>query len=202
MLYEILQPIWHYIKCVIVKRNEIGIIKKKKFYSFGKKSIIMKPYLQLSGIENVSIGKGTTILDGCRLSVYGNGEDDIIIIGNRCYIGYGFSALAASGGKIIIGDDVLFASNVIITNENHGIDPEQEIPYMNQNLCCKSVKVGDGCWIGEKVSILAGSTIGEKCIIGANAVVSGNIPDYSIAVGIPAKVVKMYNFKTHKWERV
>ena len=80
MLYEILQPIWHYIKCVIVKRNEIGIIKKKKFYSFGKKSIIMKPYLQLSGIENVSIGKGTTILDGCRLSVYGNGEDDIIII--------------------------------------------------------------------------------------------------------------------------
>ena len=50
--------------------------------------------------------------------------------------------------------------------------------------------------------ILAGANIGEKCIIGTNAVVTGNIPDYSIAVGIPACVIKTYNMETGQWEKV
>ena len=115
---------------------------------------------------------------------------------------FGFSVLASAKGKIHVGDNVLIASNVLITNENHGMDPEAEIPYMDQDLSANDVTVGDGCWIGEKVTILPGSIIGKKSIIGAHSVVNGSIPDYSIAAGIPAKVIKRYNFNSHKWERI
>ena len=96
---------------------------------------------------------------------------------------------------------MLFASNVIVTNENHGMDPESSVPYMNQELTARDVSIGDGCWIGEKVCILPGVSIGEKCIIGAGSVVTKSIPDYSIAVGNPAKVLKIYNFESKRWEK-
>ena len=200
MIYEKLQNIWHYFKCVLILRKEIGIKTKNKFYEFGLNSTILKPYLQLSGYKNIKIGYNTTILTNSRLSVYGNSNDINIQIGNDCYICFGFSALASSQAKIIIGDNVLFASNVLVTNENHGINPELDIPYMSQPLSAKDVYIGNGCWIGEQVCILSGVSIGEKCIIGAGSVVTKSIPDYCIAAGNPAKVLKRYNFETKRWE--
>lgn len=200
MIYEKLQNIWHYFKCVLILRKEIGIKTKNKFYEFGLNSTILKPYLQLSGYKNIKIGYNTTILTNSRLSVYGNSNDINIQIGNDCYIDFGFSALASSQAKIIIGDNVLFASNVLVTNENHGINPELDIPYMSQPLSAKDVYIGNGCWIGEQVCILSGVSIGEKCIIGAGSVVTKSIPDYCIAAGNPAKVLKRYNFETKRWE--
>lgn len=200
MIYEKLQNIWHYFKCVLILRKEIGIKTKNKFYEFGLNSTILKPYLQLSGYKNIKIGYNTTILTNSRLSVYGNSNDISIQIGNDCYISFGFSALASSQAKIIIGDNVLFASNVLVTNENHGINPELDIPYMSQPLSAKDVYIGNGCWIGEQVCILSGVSIGEKCIIGAGSVVTKSIPDYCIAAGNPAKVLKRYNFETKRWE--
>lgn len=200
MIYEKLQNIWHYFKCVLILRKEIGIKTKNKFYEFGLNSTMLKPYLQLSGYKNIKIGYNTTILTNSRLSVYGNSNDINIQIGNDCYISFGFSALASSQAKIIIGDNVLFASNVLVTNENHGINPELDIPYMSQPLSAKDVYIGNGCWIGEQVCILSGVSIGEKCIIGAGSVVTKSIPDYCIAAGNPAKVLKRYNFETKRWE--
>ena len=95
---------------------------------------------------------------------------------------------------------MLFASNILITNENHGINPENEVPYMNQDLSAKPIEIGDGCWIGEKVCILPGVNIGKKSIVGAGSVVTKSIPAYSIAVGNPAKIIKKYNFDHKKWE--
>ena len=63
------------------------------------------------------------------------------------------------------------------------------------------VRIGSGSWIGENACIL-GVIIGKQCVIGANSVVTKDIPDYSVAVGIPAKVIKKYNFETQQWERV
>ena len=110
--------------------------------------------------------------------------------------------MSSSESRITIGDDVLFASNVLVTNENHGMNPESNEPYMNQALNSKDVKIGDGCWIGEKVIILPGVSIGEKCIIGAGSVVTKSVPNYSIVVGNPAKIIKKYNFNIKRWEVV
>ena len=71
---------------------------------------------------------------------------------------------------------------------------------MSQPLSAKNVYIGNGCWIGEQVCILSGVSIGEKCIIGAGSVVTKSIPDYCIAAGNPAKVLKKYNFETKRWE--
>ena len=120
--------------------------------------------------------------------------------GKNCYICYYFTILNAS--SVTIGNDVLFASHVMISSENHGMNPESEQSYMAQPLETKPVNIGDGCWIGEKVCILPGVNIGKKCIIGAGSVVARSIPDYSIAVGNPARVIKRYNFNTHNWDRV
>lgn len=200
MIYIKLRKIWHYIKCSLILRREIGIVAKKRFNDFGTESIIAKPFLQLTGCNNIIIGNNTTILSNCRLAVYGNSNKANITIGNNCYIGFGFSVLSCSEAEINIGDDVLFASNVIVTNENHGIDPESDIPYMDQPLKAKNVSIGNGCWIGEKVCILSGVSIGEKAIIGAGSVVTKSIPGYSIAVGNPARIIKKYNFDTKRWE--
>ena len=200
MLYDKLRALWRYFKCSIILRQEIGNHKKRLFYEFGTDSVISMTYLQLSGCQNIKIGNNTTILKNCRLAVYGDTTKACITIGDNCYIGFGFSALASTKACITIGNNVLFASNVLVTNENHGMDPELNIAYMEQPLSAEDVQIGDGCWIGEKVCILPGVVIGEKSIIGAGSVVTKSIPSYSIAAGNPAKILKQYNFNRKRWE--
>lgn len=173
---------------------------KSKFASFGSESTINYPAI-LQGVKDIYIGNRTTIHANCRMqNYYEDGNNPSIHIGNHCYIGYYFSILNAS--SVTLGDDVLIASHVLISSENHGVNPESEIPYMNQSLISKAVSIGDGCWIGENVCILPGVTIGKKCIIGAGSIVTKSIPDYSTAVGNPARVIKKYNFNTHSWDAI
>lgn len=119
-----------------------------------------------------------------------------ITIGKNVFVGNRCSFLA--GEKITIGDDCLIASDVFICSENHGINPHAK-SYSENELIIKPVLIGEGCWIGEKVSILPGVTIGKKSIIGTGSVVTKDIPDYSIAVGNPAKIIKRYDFDQQKW---
>ncbi|GHU76269.1 hypothetical protein FACS189461_3640 [Spirochaetia bacterium] len=172
---------------------------KKACAYFGKNARIDNPEV-ISERHLLSIGDNTTILSHSRLQCYSAlvTETPHIKIGNNCYIGYYLTILA--GADVIIDDWVLIASNVLISSENHGMDPESETPYMDQTLTCAPVHIEEGCWISEKVSILPGVTIGKKSIIGAGSVVTKSIPAYSIAVGNPARVIKKYNFLTHGWE--
>lgn len=189
------------VKNILFRRREYLPSFKKQFALFGKGTVIQHPSL-ITEKKNISIGKNTTILGDSRIQIFNalTGKEAKIAIGNNCYFGFHLTILA--GGSINIGDDVLIASNVLITSENHGMNLESEIPYMNQPLECKDVSIGDGTWIGEKVSILPGVSIGKKCVIGTNAVVTKSIPDYSMALGIPAKVIKKWNFEKHEWEKV
>ena len=106
---------------------------------------------------------------------------DRISIGNNVYINSN-SLLMARGG-ITIEDDVMLAANVQLLSNNHD-------EYDRQVLLCKPIHIKKGAWIGAGASILPGVTIGRYAIVGAGAIVTKDVEDYEVAVGIPAKAVK------------
>jgi len=110
----------------------------------------------------------------------------------------------AAGECVSIGNHVLIASRVFISDLNHGnyTGSLQDSPLSEPNtrkLSTNPVVINDDVWIGEGVSILAGVTIGKGSVIGASSVVTKDIPDYCIAVGNPAKVIKTYSFEKMEW---
>ncbi len=126
-----------------------------------------------------------------------------ITIKKRCYFGDYVSLYCTD--NLTIDEDNLFASNVFITTENHSFDPESKHSYGHQPLKSAPIHFKQGSWIGENTTFIAsgeGLTIGQRCVIGAGSVVTKSIPDYCIVAGVPAKVIKKYNFESHSWERV
>lgn len=150
---------------------------------------------QKSGLK---YGKGFTTGRNCRIEIFGDGE---IVFGDSCLIGDNVHIVASN--RVSIGSECLFASKIFISDTSHGsYGRNGSNPDSNPNnrpLVANAVSIGDRVWLGENVVVLAGTNIGNGCIIGANAVVTHDIPDYCIAVGSPAKVIKEYNFENGEW---
>ncbi|MBQ3584023.1 MAG: acyltransferase [Lachnospiraceae bacterium] len=198
---NIIKKCYCYVRDVYIKKRYIGRRFRKSYGSFGEHSCIHRPFIYDNNRKLIHIGKETTILEHSRIQLYPErvNQTPHIYIGDGCYIGYYFSILA--GADVRIGNHVLVASHVLISSENHGINPESEIEYMEQPLTGASVVIEDGCWIGENVCILPGVTIGKKSIIGSGSVVTKSVPPYCIAAGNPARIIKKYNFTSHQWEK-
>ena len=114
----------------------------------------------------------------------------IVVIGDRCLIGRGSSVI---GHQLIeIGDDVWTGHQVHITDMNHGYE-DVDLPISVQAQGPQAVRIGSGSWIGHGCVILPGVTIGRHVVIGAGSVVTSDLPDYSVAVGAPARVVRRYS---------
>lgn len=106
--------------------------------------------------------------------------------------------------SVTIGKGVLTGPHVYIADHNHCYE-NPNLPIYLQGVSCKDnsrVEIGDGSWIGTNVVIVGNVSIGKQCVIGANSVVTHDIPDYSVAVGIPAKVIKQYDFSNNQWLKV
>jgi acetyltransferase-like isoleucine patch superfamily enzyme len=136
------------------------------------------------GQNRIRIGDRVTLNRGVDIKMHsGNGGQ--IEIGQRTAIG---TYTCLSGRKITVGQDCLIAPHVGIFASSHVFsDPTRSIREQGQSY--KGIVIENNCWLGSGVKVLDGVTIGEGSIIGANAVVTKDIPPYSIAVGVPAKVV-------------
>jgi acetyltransferase-like isoleucine patch superfamily enzyme len=88
-----------------------------------------------------------------------------------------------------IGDSVLIADSVYISDFDHKFN-DLDVPIKDQGIAKSRVRIGRDVWLGTKVTVSSGVTIGEGAVVGANAVVTRDIPPYSVAVGVPARVVK------------
>ncbi len=120
-----------------------------------------------------------------------------ITIGNRVTATANLQISSVS--EVTIEDDVMFASSINITDGLHGYE-NANVPYKYQQIFrITPIRIKRGSWIGQNVVILPGVTIGELSIIGANSVVTRNIPDRCIAVGAPAKVIKKWDNANQKW---
>ena len=113
----------------------------------------------------------------------------VVTIGDRCLIGRGSGIVGHF--SIEIGNDVWTGHNVYITDQNHGYEDVTR-PISQQSQPERAVKIGDGSWLGYGSVVLPGVTIGEHCVIGANSVVTRDVPSFSVAVGVPARVIKRY----------
>lgn len=152
------------------------------------------------GINFMSIGS-LHVGKGCRIEAISKFKHQIfypeLIIGNNVSIND--YVHIACVNKISIGDNCLFASKIYISDHNHGIYKGEFVSDVNVKVSerdldtDKVVYIDENVWIGENVSILPNSYIGKNSIIGANSVVKGYIPENSIAVGVPARVVRTLN---------
>lgn len=148
------------------------------------------------------LGEGVQIERDCWIQTIGESPEDKevkLIIGARAGIGMGACISAAK--MVTIGEHVLLARNVYISDHTHAYE-DINVPIMKQGINnMKPVSIGRHSWLAQNVVVLPGVSIGEHCIIGANSVVNCSIPDFSVAVGAPARVVKRYNSLTMKWEK-
>lgn len=146
-------------------------------------SIKYDTILQIKYGGNIEIGDNTEILEGVKIITYGGK----ISIGERCSINH--NTIIYGHGNTIIGNDVLIAGGCMIIPAEHCIE-RTDIPINKQGIIKKPIIIEDDVWIGHGCSILGGIRISKGSVIGAGSVVTKDIPPYSIAYGVPAKVIR------------
>ncbi len=187
--YGILQSIW-LVGCLLLTRL------------FFRPSRLIRFPIFLRGKSNISFGRRFVSGYMARLDALGGpgciefGDD--VQINDYVHIG--------AIEKVRIGNHVLIASRVFISDHDHGLygaDPDSASsplqPPVQRIVTGRPVDIGDRVWIGENVSVLSGVTIGSGSIIGAGAVVRTDIPANCIAVGVPARVVRSFDFEKKIW---
>ena len=146
-------------------------------------------FLHCLSTQGVRIGSHTSIERNLWLHCGGtpdNHEHGFFEIGEFSFIGC--NAVIGAGGGIRIGNHVLIGQSVNLHAENHNFaDPELRIDQ--QGVTYQGIEIGDDVWIGSKVTILDGVSIGKGAVIAAGAVITRSIPDYAIAMGVPARIV-------------
>lgn len=167
---------------------------------FGKSVTIRNPYKIIIGNnviidENVMLdakgadNKGILIEDGVflgRNTIISCQNGDITLKEN---VNIGFNCEVVSLNKVEIGENTLIAAYTYIVGGGH-ISKETDIAFKDQERHAIGIKIGKNVWLGAKSVIMDGCNVGDNSIIGAGAIVTKNIPEYSVAVGIPAKVIK------------
>ncbi len=180
----------------------ISIFLSKIYGSFDEGSRIYSPKTLIANKKHIFIGKNVFIRKFARIEPitkwHGQVFNPTIIISNGVSFEQNLHLTCAN--KVEIGEFSTISSFVFITDIDHEYRDISK-PVMQQPILVTETIIGKNCFIGTGVKIMAGVHIGEHSVIGANAVVTHDIPPYSVAVGIPAKVIKKFNFETNQWEK-
>lgn len=188
--------VWYKIKNSLYLRF-FKLFISSKFKFFGNKSSLLFP-LKISGLENISVGNHVNIAYKTWLAAipHTGAKTCELVIGDGTCIG-NFNHIYATN-SIVIGNNVLTADKVYISDNLHSYE-DITVPIMHQPIKqINTVIIGDGCWLGENACVI-GAKIGKNCVIGANSVVTKDIPDYCVAVGAPAKIIKRFNLDQQIW---
>lgn len=173
----------------------------------GVKKIKIGSHSYLRGLSFIEMGEDFWAGNGLWLEAVVQHEDQRfspkIRIGNKVRVSQ-YVHIAATN-LVTIGDNVLIGSKVMITDHNHGQYSKRHSsplcpPALRQLDHDRSVVIGKNTWLADGVVVTPGSNIGEGCIIGANSVVTGSIPPYAMALGIPARIQKVFDFNSEEWK--
>ena len=187
---EVVQSTW----AAAIELGAIGPHSRRarRFGRFGDGSVICFPPNALFNEQYISIGEGTMFGPEITLSagmVPGQQmvSDTVITVGDRCLFGKGSGIVGHL--EIVIGDDVWTGHHVYITDQNHGY-ADLDLPISRQVMPERPVSLGSGSWLGHGTVVLPGAKIGRHVVVGANSVVTGELPDNCVAAGTPARVIK------------
>jgi acetyltransferase-like isoleucine patch superfamily enzyme len=155
--------------------------------TIGARSQISRSTFVLSGCSGRIVIGEECVLDG--VGVVFEDDDGVLTIGNRTCIHHNAHlAVVEPGRSIVIGAECLFSSYIDIrTSDSHSVIDIASGSRLNYGA---DVIVGDHVWLGQNVAVLKGSEVGENCVVGMRSVVSGYIPRDSVAVGVPARVIR------------
>lgn len=171
-------------------------VYKLLFLKIGRGARLVNP--KIDGYRFISIGNKVFLEQGTWLAAapIDGSQQCLLSIGDGTYIGrYGHFYATK---EIIIGKKVLIADKVYISDNQHGYQNVDQPVIDQQVLQLPAVEIGDGAWLGENACII-GASVGKNSVVAANAIVRKSIPDYCVAVGTPAKVIKRYNFESKQW---
>jgi lipopolysaccharide O-acetyltransferase len=165
---------------------------------------------RLSGLAHMRIGRNFNAGDHLWLEAVttyaGQPHSPRLLLGND--INLSDSVHIACLHRIHVGDGLLAGSHVLISDHTHGIysgpgqSPPDTLPSARPLHSAGDITIGHNVWLGDNVCVLAGATIGDGAIIGANSIVRGAIPSATVAVGAPARVVRAWNPTLQQWLRV
>lgn len=119
-----------------------------------------------------------------------------VIIGHHCRIGLHNTVI----GPVKLGNHVDVAQGVTLSGLNHNYE-KVDRPISQQGVSTQPITISNDVWIGANAVILAGSTIGQHCVVAAGAVVNGDVPDFCLVAGTPARIIKRYRPETGNWEK-
>lgn len=189
----------------------LGLFLRSKLYprilgSVGR-NVVFGVNVTLRHPHKIAIGDNVVIDDGCCLDAKGS-DNKGIAIGNGVFVGrntilsckngdievddranLGFNCEIFSASRVRVGKSVLMAAYTYLVGGDHLYD-RVDIPVLEQGRTARGIEVDDNVWLGTHVVVTDGSRVGHDAIIGAGAVVVGEIPEFSIATGIPAKIVR------------
>jgi lipopolysaccharide O-acetyltransferase len=175
----------------------------------GVREIDIGPRAHLRGLSRISMGEDFSAGEGLWLEAitsYGDERfDPKLVIGNHVRISH-WSHIACTN-SVVIGDHVLIGSKVIITDHNHGFfganATSPTIPPAQRPLeRDRFVRIEANVWLGDGVVVCPGVTMGEGSVVGANAVVTTDVPPFTLVAGVPARPIRRYDVAKEEWARV
>jgi acetyltransferase-like isoleucine patch superfamily enzyme len=189
----------------------LGLLLRSKLYPLilgpVGRNVVFGVNVTLRHPHKVAIGDNVVIDDNCCLDAKGT-DNRGILIGNGVFVGrntilsckngdivigdhanLGFNCEIFSASRVRVGKSILMAAYTYLVGGDHLYD-RTDIPVLEQGRTARGIDIGDGVWLGTHVVVTDGSTIGRDAIIGAGAVVVGDVPEFAIAVGAPARVTR------------
>lgn len=173
-----------------LRAKAFSLLSGGAFASFGARSVIQPP-VRLGGVHRISVGSDVFVGAGSWLQVLeGPGDEPALAIGDGTSVAGG--CVLSAAWSVRLGRKVLLARNVYVSDHVHAFR-DLERAVLDQGVDrVEPVEIGDGAWLGQNVVVCPGVSIGRGAVIGANSVVREDVPDYAVAVGAPARVVRYF----------
>lgn len=192
-----------FFRRAVNKFNSLWLRYTYPFYSVGKKlSVHCGAQLEREIADRIKIGNFVILYEHSWLNVSAsdNGGDPVITLEDGCVIGR--RATISAKNSVHLDRDVLISQSVLIMDHSHEYE-DINLPIKAQGVSEGGhIRIGRGCWIGHGAAIVCTKgdlTLGENCIVGANALVTRSFPAFSVVSGNPARVVKQFDFSRNAW---